>query len=227
MAVAAYCCHFANSQRLSIGPGLNLLGNSLFVGRVDESIYFGNYINDDLDVSMHVLLEPLNQKTIRFRYGLDYYRNYHAFWAGSNQEPFGIIRKNASVVESTFFIPVQAGFHFGPLELYGGTAMSYSFQSRPQRMDFADTPEINELYYEIQRIVKPLKFHYLGTMAFQISKRIELQGQYIQTFGSITKNLIYQEEEYLTTTKSARISFAILYHIEPQKIVGSTKKRKD
>jgi hypothetical protein len=119
---------------------------------------------------------------------------------------------------------MQAGLHLGPLEIYGGGGVEISKLTKPLRLKFVDTPEVEELYYKMQKLVKPINVYWMGTVAFQISKHFELQAQYVESIGSITKNLVHEGEEFTVTTRFARASVAVLHRFDPKKIRDQFRK---
>lgn len=213
------------AQSHSIGLGIGTTGYNSYLLQVNDTVFLGNDPGGDPDLSIHYVFEPEVRDFLHLRLGMDYYRIYHSFWVAGVREPFGLIRKGAVVAASTFFIPLQVGVHLGPVELYGGAALSMAIHSKPIRSTFNDVPEVEDIVYKMQRVVKPINAYWMGTACLQISKRFELQGQYVQASGRITKSLKHGGSEQILPTRFARASLAVLYRFEPEKISSLMKRR--
>lgn len=220
-----FCYFSVLSQSHSIGIGIGTTGYNDYVLAVNDTVFIGIDPNGDPDLSIHYVFEPEIRDFLHLRLGLDYYRIYHSFWVAGVREPFGLIKKGAVVGASNFFIPAQLGIHFGRVKLYGGGGISIAMHSKPMRQRFIDTPEVEDIHFKLEGLVKPIQFHYMATFSIQALKRLEIQGQYVEAMGSITKNLRHGGEELTVSTRFARASIGLLYKFEPKKIKAHFKKR--
>lgn len=215
------------SQSYSTGISAGIEGYSFYQFQVNDTVYVGNDQNKDSGgfMSLNLIYEAKIKNPLYLRVGIEYYSLVHGFWLAADSELVGFVFKGAAVGTSSFYFPAQAGIHFGPFELYGGGGIELSVLSKPIKTNFIDTPELNELHYKVQKLVKPANMYWMGTIAIQFSKRFEFRGQYVESVGSITKNLHHGGEEFIVSTRFARASVALLYQFDPSKIKEHFKKR--
>lgn len=186
---------------------------------VDDNILITT-IDGDPDLFLFIS-KPLKGKG-NWVYSLDllYYRKYQSLFVIKTDPTFIDIAKRSFIASSNIQFLGNVGINpairpIRKITILAGIGPSFYFNSKPYRTDFIDAPELEEPFYQSQRIHRTLSFIYNLRIFWEINNRLGLSVISQGNLTPINKPISLNGEIFDTKTRWRNLGILISYTFNP------------
>ena len=176
------------------------------------------------------LSKPIKGKGI-WIYSLDilYYKKYQNMFVIKPDPTFVDIAKRTAIASGNIQLLGNVGLSptirpLRKIKLLAGVGPSLYFNSKPRRVNFPDAPELDEPFYQAQRIHRNISFIYNFRVSWQISNRLGLsligQGNITPINNPVTLN----GYTFDTRTRWRNLGILLTYTFNPSGRYGQLDK---
>ena len=176
----------------------------------------------DGDPGLFLLIsKPLKGKGI-WIYSLDilYYKKYQSMFVIKTDPTFIDIAKRSFIASGNIQFLVNAGINptirpLRKIKFLAGIGPSIYFNSKPMREDFIDAPELEESFYQSQRIHRNFSLIYSLRALYQISNRFELSLISQGNITTINHPIMLNGNALNTRTRWKNLGMLLTYSFNP------------
>ena len=209
-------------SQFRIGTGL-AVDNHYFVPaliELQDDILVTTPTHNDSDLFLF-LSKPLKGNGI-WIYSLDirYYKKYQSMFVIKTDPTFIDLVKRVSIASGNIQLLGNVGLNpkirpFRKIKLLAGLGPSFYFNLRPDRVNFIDAPELDEPFYQAQKIHRNFSLIYNLRITWQVNSRFGLSIIDQGNITPINNPISLNGDTFDTRTRWRNLGILITYTFNP------------